>query len=547
MSQETSAARETLFQQLMTVPHGVLGPMVAAFQDAMRREPDFTARACVHLNQGGSNIRDQQEAAILALLLAPSAFPEYREAGRCLLLGSDVYPTIAPDRLPGLPPFRILRVWHHLVSRHVVFRDGVEVQRFRTRSRAENAVPRIANRLAKGKQDEAAAILANLTVGRDETPRPSRLGHDLMWDWWRMLEENPRRADGVVVDSRRMMKEVCRSHGFNDKDFPYLRALLYAKEPPPDSKVAVIKRIAHSDSPKEQARLAIEHKIPYLALASAVGRMSPVLAVALIGAMSPAEARNSRAWVEDSGLLQVPEVKRIFVEKVARADQSAATIAHRKSARGDDAEVEAAMQSAREKAVQKMQRIEQPTALCIDKSGSLSLTLDVGTAFGAHIGPLCDDLICVIFDDAARVVSVQGTGLAAWETALRGVRPGGGTSMSAAWNVITQAGFEPGQLIFVTDGGERHGPQLAPILARKDVPPHVVVIRVPGNDDDWFTGRLQGADLLVDKFEVGGKTDYYLFDQIAAVLGGPRALRLAERIAATELPRRVKVEVPEVL
>ena len=44
---------------------------------------------------------------------ASPTFPEYREAGRCLTLGSDVY-DVAPDRVAGLPPFRIFRVERHV-------------------------------------------------------------------------------------------------------------------------------------------------------------------------------------------------------------------------------------------------------------------------------------------------------------------------------------------------------------------------------------------------------------------------------------------------
>jgi len=83
-------------------------------------------------------------------------------------------------------------------------------------------------------------------------------------------------------------------------------------------------------------------------------------------------------------------------------------------------------------------------------------------------------------------------------------------------------------------------------VARVDPSPNVVIVGVPGEIEyagrveynSRFTAALGAEGLIVDEFQTDGK-DYYIYDQIVAVLGGPPAVSIIERILATQLPRRV--------
>src|SRR5262249_56466690 len=78
-------------------------------------------------------------------------------------------------------------------------------------------------------------------------------------------------------------------------------------------------------------------------------------------------------------------------------------------------------------------RISRPTALLIDKSGSMSVALEVGKRLGALISAVCDaELYTYAFDTRAHEVRPAGSALADWEKALAPLAADGGTSCGAA-------------------------------------------------------------------------------------------------------------------
>jgi hypothetical protein len=253
MTTETNRARNILYRQLMQVPHRDYAPAVSQFRTALEEDPDFVMRACVYLAMGNTKIRDQEDISIITLLQSPAIYRYAREAGRVLLLGSDFY-DIEPAKMSGLPPFRVVRVLQFIAG-------------------SDRKVPRLAKSLAT--------------------------------DYVRGLEADPRRFDGVAIRGRKGLKWLYTN--YHIKPSERADAILFKEQMPEDSSLGVLKQIANSDNVNEQARLVVEHKIPYRVAISVLPKMNPVVGVALIDAMSPTEALNSRSWVERSGLLEIPE------------------------------------------------------------------------------------------------------------------------------------------------------------------------------------------------------------------------------------------------
>lgn len=485
---EQNIARNRLFQQLLLVPHKQLEPSVIAFREAIEDDPDFIARACVYVNtpESGQKVRDIQDVACITLLQASPTFPEYREAGRCATLGKSVYPGCG---MPGLPPFRIFRV-----------------ERF-------------------------------IADSDKKAPRQMR---SIIWDYFAMLEADPLRQDGVALRNRRVMKNIWRHWHFRPSDFSRCHAILFDK-PPADSKLAVLKEIAGCDNPRDQARLVIQHKIPYVVATSVLPKLTPVVGVALIESMSPTEAVNSRSWLESSGLLQHPEIKDLYLAKVEKARASVASMTHRKSAKGKDEEIQAVLEEAKEKAVRESKRIERSTLILVDKSGSMEHAITAAQQFGSRIAPLCDgELMVAAFNDRAQEIKVEGKSLQDWERAFRGVRATGRTSIGAGLNLAFRQGFYPEQVVVITDTGENSYPSLveeAQRITTRAEAPSFAFITLPGQRGH-VVRDLQGVGFQVDQFETDG-TDYYVYDQVAALLGGPPAVTLVDQILAVELPHRV--------
>lgn len=480
---EETRARNLLYQQLVSVPHREYGPMVAAFRQAYESDPYLISRACAYLATGGTKIRDQADASVICLL--QSAYSDLREAGRVILLGNDFYTTEPDDlTLPGWDPFRLFRV-----------------------------IDFIAN------SDRKAP----------------RLMHNLVSDYTTILEGNPDRFDGVAILNRKNLKWVYTHYHIQpDKR---AQAILFTNKPPKDSKLAVLKTIAQTSDPVEQARLVVKHKIPAKIAASLMPKVSPAVGVALIGVMTPQECLNSRVWVEQSGLLEIPEVRAAYTAKVAKATASAATAKHRKSAQGQDAGVQAAVEEARGLAA-KTQQIGGRVLFIVDKSGSLEPAITAAIELGGVVGPLlAGEFMVVAVDTFAREVEIKGTGLQDWERGFRDIRAGGGTNLACGVDFAAEHDFEPDKIVLSSDGMEHTGSFVQAVERFPQA--HVILLGLTGSEgyNASLAPNLERAGVRVDEFRING-ADYNVYDQVVALLGGAGRKSLIERILETPMPHR---------
>src|SRR6185437_9940911 len=104
-------------------------------------------------------------------------------------------------------------------------------------------------------------------------------------------------------------------------------------------------------------------------------------------------------------------------------------------------------------------RITRSTGLLIDKSGSMTVAIEVGRQLGPMISSICEaELVAYAFDTIAYPIEVKGTSLAEWEKALTGITAGGGTSCGVAIEMMRRKGQRVEQIILVTDEGENQAP-----------------------------------------------------------------------------------------
>ncbi len=488
---ELDQARTLALRHLMKVSHREYAPGVAELHKGMEADPDLIARFCVFVATGGTAIRDQIDIAIITLLQAPSEFPEYRVAGKILLLGSDIYKTDPPYQdLGGLPPFRILRIAQHI--------------------------------------DQSGK-------------RVPRLLKSTLRDYIRAIESNDNRFDSIALLNRTALRWVYTQFHFKPGD--RARAILFDKNPPEDSSFAAIKQIVAESDVAEKAKLIVDAKLPYRIASTLIPKMDASAGIALVNAMSPTEALNSRKWVEGSGLLHIEEVKDLYLKKVKRATKSIASADHRKSAKGTDEDVQTAVEEAKQAATELQLRIESNLLILVDISGSMDSAIETAKRFGARIAPLVDgDLMVVAHNTEGRIITVP-TGerdkLATWEEAFKGIRAGGGTTHQHGLTKALEAGFIPESIVLITDGGENHldfTRNISMYAANTNTEPHIVMIHLDG-DPNNLGEKLEASALRYDQFDFDG--DYYLLDQVGALLGGPPAKSLVQRVLDTELPKRV--------
>src|SRR5207253_5667707 len=100
---------------------------------------------------------------------------------------------------------------------------------------------------------------------------------------------------------------------------PRGQAILFDEQPPADSRVAGLKRLAKAATPEEQAKAVVESKIPFRIAVSVLQEITPKTMEALIERMSPQEVINSLALLQRRGALLDPNLKAMIDLKLEEA------------------------------------------------------------------------------------------------------------------------------------------------------------------------------------------------------------------------------------
>ena len=197
--------------------------------------------------------------------------------------------------------------------------------------------------------------------------------------------------------------------------------------------------------------------------------MTPALLVALIEAMSPQETINTLKALKRRGAFDDPEVKALIEAKLqaAAGDKRVSTMkAKRALAAAElDAETERTLTEVTDRRVAAKTEITRPTALLVDKSGSMTEAIAVAKELAALVGAVVSaDFRVYAFDTAAFEIASGVAGrrpaLSDWERAFKFIRADGGTSIGAPLAKMAQDGVYVEQVVIVTDEGENTRPVL---------------------------------------------------------------------------------------
>ena len=251
-----------------------------------------------------------------------------------------------------------------------------------------------------------------------------------------------------------------------------------------------LKELAKAESPAEQARAIIEHAIPYRVAATVIKQMTPDgpagpdradepagVDQQPRGSPPPGRVRQSGPQGPDRGEAPGGQDRRPRQRLQGRGGRS------RRPTLSDD--VRRTLEQVADAQVKAKGRIERPTALLIDKSGSMSVAIELGKRIGALVSAVCAQALYVYaFDTIAYPIEAAGTDLAAWEKALKGIKAGGGTSCGVAVEMMRRKKQYVEQIIVVTDEEENTAPLFVETLKkyREEVKadPNVCFVRTPG-------------------------------------------------------------------
>jgi hypothetical protein len=510
--------RLRLLNSLLTTPHRKLNDVHPVHADIARQDPLFYVRLAAWYADHG-DVRDHKE--MFAATLATSAFPGHRDVGLAMLR--------------DLPPYQVGRVVDFVSGRKRTVTKLIDPKAKRAKSgkRAKDATAAPAEKPATRTEVEQTGLFRNVPRSmKTEVERYLR-EREADADWF----------DSTVLTARKAVKRLYAL--LHLKPGERAQRILFDRTPPEGSRLHQLALLAKAASPAEQAAAIVEHAIPYRVAATVVKQMTPAVLLALVERMSPQELINNVASLKRRGAFDQPEVKALIDAKLelARTDTrvSALKTAEAVKSAGLTGEAKAQLERVADAQLKSRGRIERPTALLIDKSGSMAVAIELGKRIGAMLSSVsAGDLFVYAFDTIAYPVEPPATDdLAAWEAALAGITAGGGTSCGVAVEMLIRRRQLVEQVILVTDEGENAAPAFAPALQRYaaelGVMPNVCVVRTPGATNG-VTGPCKAAGIAVDTFDFNG--DYYSLPGLIPLISRPSRLDLLLEIMAYPLPQR---------
>jgi hypothetical protein len=509
--------RLRLLNTLLTTPHRKLEETWPVHKDMVAKDPRFYVRLAAWYADHG-DVRDHKEMFVVTLVT--SDFPGHREVGLAMLR--------------DLPPYQVARVVDFVHGRKTTRRVREKVA---GAPRAKGAKPRAAVR--------APAAPAPVKLVTESFGLFKNAPRSLKTEVERYLREREADADwfdGTVLQARKALKRLYAV--LHVRPGERAQRILFDERPPADSRVYALKQLAKAASPAEQARAIVENAIPYRVASTVVKQMTPTVLLALVDRMSPQELINNVASLKKRGALDSPELMAVIDRKLEAAQTSGRVSALKAGeavkAAGVTGDVRAKLERVADTQLKAKGRIKRPTALLIDKSGSMSLAIELGKRIGAMLSAVCEsDLFVYAFDNVAYPIERGGDDLASWERALAGITANGGTSCGAALEYMRLKRQYVEQIILVTDEGENSGPLFAPTLAKYreavKADPAVCVVRTPGSVST-VSDACRKAGVQVDVFEFGG--DYYSLPNLVPLLSRPSRLELLMEIMEYPLPVR---------
>lgn len=520
--------RLDLLNTLLTTPHRNLTALYPLHQEILTRDPRFYVRLAAWYADHG-DVRDHQEMFVVCLCLSQAE--GHRDVGLALLR--------------RLPPYQLARVVDFIKGHQVKRRVPVAgVPSAGAESSAE--IPPTAGtaggrRKGKGPHKPSAPMETKIEqVGLFvNVPRSMRTEIE------RYLRERETRAekfDQAVLHARSAIKRLYA--GLHIRPSTRAQALLFGEEPPEGSVFATMRAIRVAETPAEQARAIVEHHIPYRVATSLIAQMSPTVLAALVEVMTPQEVINNIASLKARGAFDNEDVKALVEAKLeaARSDKRVSAYKAKVAVEAADVSGELAekLDAVTEAQVRAKGRITRSTALMIDKSGSMSVAIELGRQLGAMISAISDaELVAYAFDTIAYPIESQGTSLADWEKALTGITAGGGTSCGVAIEMMRRKGQRVEQFILVTDEGENQAPLFLNAYQayseETQTRPDVILVKV-GHATNTLERACASLGIAPSVFTFSG--DYYALPNLIPLLQRPSMVDVLLEILEYPLPER---------
>lgn len=509
--------RVQMLNTLLTTPHRDLAKVYPVHQNMVSEDPLFYGHLAAWYNDTG-DVRDHKEMFCVNLCL--SDFEGHRDAGLALLR--------------EMPPYQVTRVLDFVHGRV----DKIKAQPARKAQGRRGAANYRAAQPARPARTDRYGLFRNV---------PNSMKTEIT-RYLREREGDDKWFDATAMRFRRHLKRMYALLRIEPSD--RAQAILFDGEPPEGSSLKDLKELSKADSAAAQAKVIIDRKIPYTVASTVVSAMTPTVLLALIEVMSDQELINNMGSLKKRGAMDNPDLKALISERLKKAKKSKKVSGLKAmeavKASGVDAELAADLEDVADSQMKAKGRIKRSTALLIDKSHSMHEAVEIGKQMASMISAVMDDdaaFYCYAFDTMPYQLTANGTDLASWERAFRGIKADGATHNGAPLMAMQRAKQAVEQIFMITDEGENRSPTFNKALheyaANLGIEvPSVFVLRA-GSRLSWgkITNVLQNQDdVQLEVYEFNG--DYYSLPNLIPYLAQPSKLDLLLEIMAYPLPER---------
>jgi hypothetical protein len=518
--QSEQDTRLGMLNTLLTTPHRDLAKIFPVHQEMIKQDPLFYVRLAVWYNDTGE-VRDHKEMFIVSLCL--SDFEGHRDVGLAMLR--------------ELPPYQLSRV--------VDFIHG----------RRDKKIVKTVTGVGKNRKTTNTVTVEQFGLNR-AVPRSIRT------EVARYLAERETEADwfdSTVLVARKSLKRLYAL--LHIKPGERAQKILFDEMPPDDSRLAAVKALRKAETPAEQARIIVENKVPYRMASTIVTAMTPTVLLALVEVMSDQELINNLGSLKKRGAFDNPELKQVISDRLEKAKKGKRVQALKASTARDatdlSEDIQQKLNEVGDAQLKSKGRITRPTAVIIDKSGSMNVAIEIGKRLGSMVSAIMDATLYVYACDTMAypieteyetsvkagpdqiAIPRRKSDLASWEKAFKGINASGGTSCGVGIDMMRRNKQRVEQIVMVTDEGENTSPpfltSLQNYIKEMGVTPHIVFLKC-GHAVSTLEERCRNNSIDFDAYTFNG--DYYSLPNLVQYLTKPSKVDLLMDIMSYPLPQR---------
>jgi hypothetical protein len=353
----------------------------------------------------------------------------------------------------------------------------------------------------------------------------------------RRREGNPLWFDEHVIRRRDVIKYLYAT--LHIKPDERAEKILFEERPPEDSRVLIAKQLErYASRPDEQARIILKHRIHYTAAMGAIKQFTPGILYALASVMTPQQVINNLKFFEKRGALNDRDTRQIIEEKLrygakeSRVSDFKSLVALSKL--NADSDLAKELMEITEKRIKSRGEIKVPTALFVDKSGSMEKCIEIGKLLATMCSSIAtSDLHVYAFDTNSFEVKGAKSDFASWEKAFAPIKAGNATSIGAPFHRLMDEEVE--QVVVISDGEENAPPRFRDMLNKYEMKHgrtvKVFFVKVSTVARTTFEASMEGTDFTVINFD----GDYYNLPNVIPLLCSGNNFELVEEVLGARL------------